>query len=123
MPIPLTHEDYDADSDMDGLEHIIEKCVKCQTLTRFWHHASNNPVCSTCAQVFTVADLPVIPGLRKSKAHKALSQVQIDLLQESDLIERELRKLERKLHLLKCDKRTLHRKMTEAKVIIKHPLK
>jgi hypothetical protein len=122
MPIPLSHEDYAADSDMDGLEHIIEKCVKCQAPTRFWHHASNNPVCTICAQVFTVADLPVIPGIQKEKAPKALSKAQIDLLQENDVLELEIRKVARKLHLLQCEKRTLHRKMTEAKVIIKNPI-
>lgn len=123
MAIPLVHEDYLDIPDLFGIANITEKCFFCKAPSRFWHHASNQPVCPTCSQAYIVADLPVIPGLRKEKAPKALSQAHIALLAESDRIEAEVKALERKLHLLNCEKRTLHRKMTEAKVIIKNPLK
>ena len=43
-----------------GLERVMERCVFCGTGTRYWHKATNNPVCQCCASIKTVGDLPKV---------------------------------------------------------------
>ena len=124
MAIPLVHED---DMDMSfaqafGADDLVEACFFCQAKTRFWHHVSNQPVCPSCATVHVVADLPVPDQKIKGRAPKPLSLAQIDLRSQNDLIRATETELRRKLHFLMCDKRTLHRKMADAKMVIKNPI-
>lgn len=58
-PIPVEHEDVQALADWNmGLEQSMEHCVFCDSKTRYWHKASNNPVCPSCASTKNVSDLP-----------------------------------------------------------------
>lgn len=43
-----------------GLEKAMEQCVFCGAGTRYWHKASNKPVCQCCASIKTVDDLPKV---------------------------------------------------------------
>lgn len=57
--IPVELEDTAGLADWGiGLEKVMERCVFCGTGTRYWHTATNNPVCQCCAAIKTVADLP-----------------------------------------------------------------
>lgn len=44
-----------------GLEQLAERCIECRTPTRFWHVASNNPVCPGCAQKLRPTDKRLSP--------------------------------------------------------------
>lgn len=124
MAIPLVHED---DLDMSlaeafGADSLTEACFFCKSPSRFWHHNSNQPVCPACATKYIVADLPVFTPVRKEPTPKPLTKAQIELRAENDRIRALEADLRRKLHFLMCDKRTLHRKMTDAKMVIKNPI-
>lgn len=124
MTIPLVHED-DLDMSFQEAFHVdslVEKCFFCKAPSRFWHHKSNEVVCPSCAQVHTVAELPVFSPVRKERTPKPLTQEQIELRAQNDVIRATEADLRRKLHFLMCEKRTLHRKMTEAKMTIKNPI-
>ena len=41
-----------------GLERLQEACVLCRKDTAFWHRATNQPVCASCAATHGVEDLP-----------------------------------------------------------------
>jgi hypothetical protein len=41
-----------------GLTRIMEGCVFCGIPTRYWHSASNNPVCQRCADLHDESELP-----------------------------------------------------------------
>lgn len=124
MAIPLAHED---DMDMSfseafGVDDLVEGCFFCESPTRFWHHGSNQPVCPSCATVRVVADLPIPAQKPKDRAPKPLSLEQIELRSQNDVIRATETELRRKLHFLMCDKRTLHKKMAGAKMVIKNPI-
>jgi hypothetical protein len=58
-PIPVEHEEMEKVADWGlGLEHAVEQCVFCTAGTRYWHKASNTPVCPSCASTKNVSDLP-----------------------------------------------------------------
>lgn len=58
-PIPVEHEEMAKVADWGmGLEHAVEQCVFCTAGTRYWHKASNTPVCPSCASTKNVSDLP-----------------------------------------------------------------
>lgn len=126
MAIPLVHED---DLDMsfqeafNVSESLVEKCFFCDKETRFWHHSSNQPVCHNCAPRHVVADLPVWKERPKGRAPKALSLEHIALKAENDQIRADEFALRRELRLLTNKKYTLHRKMADAKLVIKNPIK
>lgn len=59
MAIPVEHEDVEELKGWGlGLENAVECCVFCGTGTRYWHLATNNPVCQCCAGVKAESDLP-----------------------------------------------------------------
>jgi hypothetical protein len=36
---------------------VIERCVFCRSKTRYWHRASNTPICEACARTYTEEEL------------------------------------------------------------------
>ena len=60
MSISVQHEDTAALASWGlGLDRVMERCVFCSTGTRYWHRASNTPVCQGCAETHTECELPV----------------------------------------------------------------
>ena len=52
--IPIQHEDIEELKAWGwGLEHVQERCHLCSAKTRYWHMATNTPVCQTCAEKYT----------------------------------------------------------------------
>lgn len=59
MPIPIEQEDLASLKAWGlGLEKLSERCVLCSAPTQTWHRPTNQPVCSGCAHVRDVTDLP-----------------------------------------------------------------
>jgi len=56
MPIPIKKEPEWVTKETRGLK---ERCVFCKTPTIYWHEATNNPVCLSCAPVKEVSDIPI----------------------------------------------------------------
>lgn len=125
MAIPLVHED---DLDMSfqqafGVDRLVEACFFCKAPSRFWHHKSNEPVCPGCAQKHTVAELPTTFRPVKNEATpKPLEQAEIEFRAENDRIQAELDNALKQVRHLTNQKRTLHRRMVEAKMTIKNPI-
>jgi hypothetical protein len=125
MPIPLIHED---DMDMSLLralnisENLLEECFFCYEPTRFWHHAKNQPICPSCAATRSASELPVWRGTSTEPTPKPLSKKQIQLRAQNDHIRLTEARLRHQLHQLLNDKRTLHKKMTDAKMVIPNPI-
>jgi hypothetical protein len=125
MPIPLTHEDY---MDMSlqeafNVENLLEACFFCKGKTRFWHQVSGQPVCHTCAQFHSARELPLWKGNKKEDRIKTLSKDAIELHAENDQLRIEEAILEKQRLDLHRRKMTLHRKMNDAKLVIKNPIK
>jgi hypothetical protein len=125
MPIPLIHEDY---SDMSlqeafNVENILEACFFCKGGTRFWHQASNQPVCPVCAQFHSASELPRLKAKDKEVRIKPLGKSAIELHAENDSLRIEEAKLENQRLELYRRKITLHRKMKDANLVIKNPIK
>jgi hypothetical protein len=58
MSIPVEHEDVEELKKWGlGLEKLMEKCELCNVPTRYWHTATNTPVCQSCASTRNVKDL------------------------------------------------------------------
>jgi len=58
MAIPIEHESAEELKKWGmGLEKLIERCGLCNTPTRYWHDATNTPVCEGCAATRNVSDL------------------------------------------------------------------
>lgn len=58
MAIPVEHEDVEELKKWGlGLENLIERCFFCDTPTRYWHTATNTPVCEGCAATHRVSEL------------------------------------------------------------------
>lgn len=125
MPIPLIHEDY-VDMSLQeafNVENVLEACFFCQEKTRFWHQASNQPVCPTCAQSHGASDLPRLNSKYKETRIKPMRKAAIELHAENDLLRIEEAKLEQLCLNLVRRKMTLHRKMKDAKLVIKNPVR
>ena len=77
MPIQVEHEDVDALRAWGmGLEKTQEECHFCGADTRFWHVATNTPVCRGCAAEHEASDLPSrpeTPGSAAAAVHGAES--------------------------------------------------
>lgn len=52
--IPVEHEDR---ATMQEFGNLVEDCVFCRSPTRYWHKATNKPVCLRCANIYKVGDL------------------------------------------------------------------
>jgi hypothetical protein len=124
MPIPLIHEDYTDMSFQEAfsVDHLVEKCFFCKEPTRFWHQASNEPVCPACSQTHQVGELPRLRGKEKEARIKSLSQAAIKLHAENDALRAEEALLEKQRLALTRKKISLHRQMTDAKLVIKNPM-
>ena len=44
-----------------GLASIQERCIECSKETRYWHRASNQPVCQSCATELEDSDKRLKP--------------------------------------------------------------
>ena len=53
MAIPLVEEPKEFYEET----HIYERCVFCNSSTKYWNEYSNNPVCQICAKSHKVAEL------------------------------------------------------------------
>ncbi len=125
MSIPLVHED---DSNMELVEafhaeNLLERCFFCKKETRFWHHATNNPVCPGCASSHNVNELPggFSPKV-KEKAPKRMTPLQAELREKDDDLWIEQRQLERKLSDLKYRRKLNQMEMVKHKLAIKRPI-
>lgn len=60
MALVVEHEDVEALKKWGmGLWKMMERCTFCSVETRFWHKASNKPVCESCAALKAETDLSV----------------------------------------------------------------
>lgn len=59
--IPIKEEP----KDMYENTGVYEQCTFCNRQTKMWHEESNNPVCETCADKYTVEELLKISNPRK----------------------------------------------------------
>lgn len=55
MPLKVEHERPEI---VRMWPTTIEQCVFCQTETRWWHRPTNDPVCPTCADSRSAAEIP-----------------------------------------------------------------
>jgi len=53
--IEIKEEPIEIQKEFGGL---MELCYFCRAHTRFWHLASNTPVCKSCAAIHDVSELP-----------------------------------------------------------------
>lgn len=59
MAVVVEHEDVEALKKWgSGLWKVMERCTFCRVETRYWHNASNKPVCQSCAETKSESDLP-----------------------------------------------------------------
>lgn len=63
MVIKVEHEDIEELKKWGlGLSELLEHCHFCNVQTRYWHRATNTPVCEECSKVHTVAELKQSKG-------------------------------------------------------------
>lgn len=59
MALSVEHEDVEALKGWGmGLWKVLERCTFCGIETRYWHKASNKPVCECCAPSKSERDIP-----------------------------------------------------------------
>ena len=125
--IPLKHDD---DLDMElaeafGVDIMSEICQFCEKPTRFRHEPSVTYICPACAKKHTESELP--EPLCSKISHKntkapVMTEAQMALRESDDDLFLEQVALEKKLHRLRNQRRTIQSEMKKAGLTTKRPV-
>lgn len=62
--IPLWNEDSVDAKNWASIGAAYERCVFCSKAANTWHENTNNPICTSCAKVKKVSEIPEDHGQR-----------------------------------------------------------
>jgi len=125
MSIPLKHDD-DLDMELaEAFEVVLmsEVCHFCNKPTRFRHEPTVTYICPACSKAHTVAEIGrqiLTPNEKNAKAPVMKGEV-MELREQDDDLFRQQAALEKKLFMLRNQRRTLQQKIEKAGLPIKRP--